>query len=283
MSLTGLPADTDADIARVSEALTMITPRWNVRILLALSGPPLRHSEIVNRCAWLYKSQLHLKLRSLCDAGLLQRSALDARHVTYGHTGRAKALLPVLPLIVSWAEQYLEQPEGPQSAIEQIEDSLTLLTRRHAAAILWTLKVRGETSGRALATRAVPAQRWTNIYSPLRQLVADGLVDTDGKGQPYRLSSAGEGLAPVLAALSTWSAGQPFTQAARHPVWGPTLTADSHTSASQQVRTPAARTRPDPMVQTQPAQRTHGQNTDLFSHPAPVRPALALPTGGIRR
>ncbi|MFE9686789.1 winged helix-turn-helix transcriptional regulator [Streptomyces sp. NPDC006285] len=283
MSLTGLPADTDADIARVSEALAMITPRWNVRILLALSGPPMRYSEIANRFSWLHKSQLHLKLRSLCDAGLVQRSEHDARHVTYGHTGRATSLLPVLPVIVSWAEQYLEQPEGPQSAIEQIEDSLTLLTRRHAAAILWTLKVRGETSGRALATQAVPAQEWTNIYSPLRQMVADGLVDTDGKGQPYRLSSAGEGLAPVLAALSTWSAGQPLAQAARHPVWGQANTADSSTWVSHQPRTPTMRTRSDPLVQTQPTQCSPWQNTDLFSHPAPARPAPALPTGGIRR
>ncbi|MET9567452.1 winged helix-turn-helix transcriptional regulator [Streptomyces tauricus] len=283
MSLTGLPADNDADIARVSEALAMITPRWNVRILLGLSGPPLRYSEIANSFSWLHSGQMHLKLRSLCDAGLVQRSEHDARNVTYGHTGRATSLLPVLPLIVSWAEQYLEPPEGEQSAIEQIEDSLTLLTRRHAAAILWTLKGRGETSGRALAARAIPTQQWTNIYPPLRQMVADGLVDTDGKGQPYRLSGAGEGLAPVLAALSTWSAGQPLTQAIRHPVWGQDRTAASGAWASHQARTPTTRTRPDPAVSTQPAQRPKWQDTDLFSHPAPARPAPALPSGGIRR
>ncbi|MFF3501163.1 winged helix-turn-helix transcriptional regulator [Streptomyces sp. NPDC003247] len=284
MSLTGLPPDTDADIARVSESLAMITPRWNVRILLALSGPPLRYSEIADKLSWLRDSQLHPKLRSLCDAGLMQRTEHDPRHVTYGHTDRTTTLLPTLPLIVTWAEQHLEQPEGPLPAIEQIEDSLTLLTRRHAAAILWTLKIRGESSGLALARTVMPGNEWTNIYPPLRQLVADGLVDTDGTGQPYRLSTAGEGLGPVFGALSAWSAGQPFATAARHPVWGPDHAArPSRTWLSHQARTPAPSTRPAPAPQKQPAHCPTWQSTDLFSHAAPARPMPALPIGGIRR
>lgn len=68
MAITALPPDTDADIARVTEALVMITPRWNVRILLALSGPPLRYSELAAKVSWLQNGQLHPKLKSLCDA-----------------------------------------------------------------------------------------------------------------------------------------------------------------------------------------------------------------------
>ncbi|NEB19690.1 winged helix-turn-helix transcriptional regulator [Streptomyces coelicoflavus] len=282
MSHTGLPPATDADLARVCEALAMITPRWNMRVLLALSGPPTRYTETARKVSWLSNSKVHLVLHNLCDAGLVQRTEHDARHVTYGHTDRATTLLPVLPVIAAWAEQYLE-PKQPLPAIDQIEDSLTLLTRRHAAPILWTLKIRGETSGRALARTVMPDRNWTNIYPPLRQLVADGLVDTDGTGHPYRLSVSGEGLGRVFGALSAWSAGQPLTQVARHPVWGRQTTAQgSRAWVSHQNRTPAPAARAAVAVGP-PPDRTAWNSTDLFSHAVPARPIPAMPTGGIRR
>ncbi|MFF4867227.1 winged helix-turn-helix transcriptional regulator [Streptomyces sp. NPDC001231] len=283
MAITGLPPDTDADLARVSEALAMITPRWNVRVLLALAGQPLRYKEIADKVSWLQSGQLHPKVRQLCDAGLVQRTEHTPRHVTYGHTDRTVALLPVLPLIVTWAEQYLEKPERPLPAIEQIEDSLTLLTRRHAATILWALKIRGEAGGRTLARTVMPGSDGTNIYPPLRQLVADGLVDTDGLGQPYRLSAAGDGLGPVLGALSAWSAGQPLAQAAQHPVWGrPDAAPAPRTWVSNPLRLPASTTAPAPN-RTGRTSLLAWQYGDLFSHATPSRPQAALPAGGPRR
>ncbi|MFJ6017286.1 winged helix-turn-helix transcriptional regulator [Streptomyces sp. NPDC092952] len=280
MTITALPPDTDADISRVTEALAMITPRWNVRILLALSGSPLRYSELAAKVPWLQSGQLHPKLKSLCDAGLVERTEHTTRHVTYGRTERGAALLPVLPLIVTWAEKHLENVDRPLPAIEQIEDSLTLLTRRHAAAILWVLKSRQDVSGRALARIVMPAQDWTNVYPPLRQLVSDGLVDTDGVGQPYRLSAAGDGLGPVLGTLSAWSAGKSLDQAAGHPVWGhpQTRPAPKQWTSSQPrsalTALPAART-----VLSLPA----WHNGDLFSHATAARPKAAIPAGGPRR
>lgn len=277
MATTALPPDTEADIARVTEALAMITPRWNVRILLALSGPPLRYSELAAKVSWLQNGQLHPKLKALCDAGLVERTEHTARHVTYGHTERGTALLPVLPMIVTWAEEHLETADRPLPAIEQIEDSLTLLTRRHAAALLWVLKSRQEVSGRALARIVMPSSDWTNVYPPLRQLVADGLVHTEGTGRPYRLSTAGDGLGPVLGALSAWAGGAPLSQADQHPVWG-------H---------PQARTAPRPWVSSQPRPGTAAlpqgesslmwHNRDLFSHATPARPKAAIAAGGPRR
>ncbi|MGC0328090.1 DNA-binding HxlR family transcriptional regulator [Streptomyces sp. SAI-170] len=284
MATTGLPPETDADIARVTEALAMITPRWNVRILLALSGRPLRYTELADRLPWLQSGQLHPKLHSLCDAGLVERTKHSARHVTYGHTDRGTALLPILPLIVAWAEAHLEQPERPLPPIEQIEDSLTLLTRRHAAAILWVLKARAEASGRALARLVMPSSDWSNIYPPLRQLAADGLVETDGVGQPYRLSAAGDALGTVFGALSAWSAGQPLTQAAQHPLWGRTATPTPQKWTSHPSRLPSRTSEPTPARtgaghSSRPAWR-HG---DLFSHATPARPKAALLAGGPRR
>jgi DNA-binding HxlR family transcriptional regulator len=281
LATTALPPDSDADVARVTEALAMITPRWNVRILLALSGPPLRYSELAAKVSWLQDGQLHPKVTSLCDVGLVERTEHTARHVSYGLTERGTALLPVLPLIVTWAEEHLEQPDRPLPAIEQIEDSLTLLTRRHAAAILWVLKSRGEVSGRALARTVMPNSDWTNVYPPLRQLVADGLVDTDGTGMPYRLSAAGEGLGPVLGALSAWSAGQPLTQAAHHPVWGRAqATPAPRPWASNQSR-PAPPTLPP--VHHDGVSRPAWHHRDLFSHATPARSTAAVPAGGPRR
>jgi DNA-binding HxlR family transcriptional regulator len=281
LALTGLPPDTDADIARVTEALAMITPRWNVRILLALSGPPLRYSELASKVSWLQSGQLHPKLRALCDAGLVQRTEHTSRHVTYGHTDRGAALLPVLPMIATWAEEHLEKTDRPLPAIEQVEDSLTLLTRRHAAAILWVLKSRQEASGRALARITMPSSDWTNIYPPLRLLVTDGLVDTDGSGQPYRLSVAGHGLGPVFGALSAWSAGRPLTQADQHPLWGRPEAVPTPKAwvSNQSLSAPAA----PPAVRAAVASRPTWQNRDLFSHTATVRSKAALPVGGPRR
>ncbi|CAM5446517.1 hypothetical protein SHIRM173S_00316 [Streptomyces hirsutus] len=122
--------------------------------------------------------------------------------------------------MAAWAEEHLEKPEQPLSVIEQVEDSLTLLARRQAAAILWVLKSRQEVTARALARIVIPDGYWTNIYPPLRQLIDDGLVMTAGNGQPYRLSRAGDALGPVFGALSLWSAGRPLDHAARHPLWG---------------------------------------------------------------
>ncbi|MGW5868291.1 winged helix-turn-helix transcriptional regulator [Streptomyces sp. NPDC055239] len=280
MAITALPPDTDGDIARVTEALAMITPRWSVRILLALSGPPVRYSELADKVSWLQNGQLHPKLKALCDAGLVERTEQSARHVTYRHTARGTALLPVLPVIVTWAEKHLEAAEGPLPAIEQIEDSLTLLTRRHAAAILWVLKSRGEVSGRALARIIMPSSDWSNIYPPLRQLVADGLVDTEGTGQPYRLSVAGAGLGPVLGALSAWSAGQPLSQAAQHPVWGhaPAKPAPRPWVSSQSRPAPAA------LAQARTGETSPAwHHRDLFSHASTARPKTAAPAGGPRR
>ncbi|WP_435598651.1 winged helix-turn-helix transcriptional regulator [Streptomyces anulatus] len=280
MAITALPPATDADIARVTEALAMITPRWNVRIMLALSGSPLRYSELAAKVSWLQSGQLHPKLKTLCDAGLVERAEHSSRHVTYGHTERGAALLPVLPMIVTWAEEHLEQANHPLPAIEQIEDSLTLLTRRHAAAILWVLKSRQEVSGRALARIVMPNTGSTNVYPPLRQLVADGLVDTDGIGRPYRLSAAGDGLGPVLGTLSAWSAGQPLNQAEHHPVWGkPRAKPAPRPWVSSQSRPAPAGLPPSRAGEVTPTRHNH----DLFSHATTVRPMAALQAGGPRR
>ncbi|MFE4058917.1 winged helix-turn-helix transcriptional regulator [Streptomyces sp. NPDC059096] len=280
MATTGLSPDTEADIARVTEVLHMATPRWNVRILLALNEPPQRYNQIAAKLPHLQSGQLHPKIRSLCDAGLVERTEYSPRHVAYSLTERGRQLLPVLPVIANWAETYLEKPKVPLSVIEQVEDSLTLLTRRQAPAILWVLKTRDEVSARALAHLVIPDGTWTNIYPPLRQLIDDGLVVSNGSGQPYRLSPSGAALGPVFGALSMWAAGRPMDHAPHHPLWGrpdPSTAPGSLPWASHRARTPA------PAIPTSPPAPRPGavwNRGELFSHAGPPRPKTALPTGG---
>ncbi|MGW2822136.1 winged helix-turn-helix transcriptional regulator [Streptomyces sp. NPDC001443] len=287
MATTGLPLAVDADIARVTEALRMITPRWNVRILLALNEQRQRYTQIADQLPHLQNGQLHPKIRSLCDVGLVDRSEYSVRHVTYGLTLRGRQLLTVLPLIAAWAEEHLEKPEQPLSTIEQVEDSLTLLARRQAPAILWVLKVRQETSARALARIVIPAGYWTNIYPPLRQLIDDGLVVTDGPGQPYRLSPSGDRLSQVFGTLSMWAAGRPMGHAANHPLWGnnpdPQGNTAARTWAGHPSRLPTPSAPPAPAVQPQPAHHLAWPNGELFSHATPVGPKTAPPMAGARR
>ncbi|MFE3645922.1 winged helix-turn-helix transcriptional regulator [Streptomyces sp. NPDC059169] len=281
MATTGLPPAVDADVSRVTEVLGMITPRWNVQVLLALSVRPLRYTEIANKLSWLHSGQLHPKLRSLCEDGLVERTEHSVRHVTYGLTARGTALLPVLPVIAAWGKEFLEEPDTPLSAIEHVEDSLTLLTRRHAPAILWALKSRDETSARALASIVMPGGLWTNIYPPLRQLTADALVVT-APGRPYRLSESGNALDAVFASLSAWAAGRPLAHASRHPIWGQ---ADGDTPTAPQTWVSAQSRLPAPTVVPAPAGATRPtwHNRDLFSHATPARPQVALRAGGVRR
>ncbi|MFD8847639.1 winged helix-turn-helix transcriptional regulator [Streptomyces sp. NPDC059604] len=280
MTTPGLPPAFDADTARVTETLSMITPRWNVRVLLAMRDRPLRYAELANKLPWLQAGQLHPKVRSLVDTGLVERTEHSARHVTYGLTRRGTELLSVLPLLATWADRFLEKPGTPASAIENIEDGLALLTRRQAPAILWALKSRQEASARTLAHIVIPDGYWTSIYPPLRQLVDDGLVVTAGDGHPYRLSPAGDGLGPTLGALSTWAAGRPLTQAGQHPVWG----RPEQPAPAPRVWITHQPWRPTPSTTpaTTPAVPA-AQSSDLFSHAAPPRPTAAVVTGGPRR
>lgn len=289
MTSTGLPPVHDADLARVIEALHMVTPRWNVRILLALNKGPQRYTTIAAAFPYLHSGQLHPKISALCATGLVQRTEHAARHVTYGLTRRGQELLPVFSALATWAQEHLEQPDEPLPVIEQVEDSLVLLARRQVPAILWVLKLRGEASARVLGHLVIPASNWTSVYPPLRQLVDDGLVADTGNGQPYRLTLAGEDLAPVFGALSMWAAGQPVDHATQHPLWGKADTdreditgpRSSVSHQNHQSRLPAPPAHPGPPTPAIPTRPAPGrypawQHHDLFSHPAPSH-AIAAP------
>ncbi|MFD4829194.1 winged helix-turn-helix transcriptional regulator [Streptomyces uncialis] len=291
---TGLPRPVHADLSRVSESLGMLTPRWNVQILTTVSAQALRYTEIKARMPWLQDGQLHPKLRWLAATGLLDRTEHGVRNVTYGLSARGTDLLPVLAVIAAWGGTHLEKPAPapPGTAdvrasevLQNIEDTLVLIGARHATPILWSLQTRGTSSAKAVAADAMPGHGLSAVYPRLRQLVDDRLVDTDADETDYRLSPAGQALAPVYRALSAWAAGRPLTDAATHPVWGhppaPSQIADGMSaSAASRLPAPAA---PAPALQTTPSARWRAG--ELFSHrgPVPARASVGTLTGGYRR
>lgn len=286
-----------ADLARVTESLQMLAPRWSVWLLMTLADKPLRYTEIKPKLSWLRDAQVHPKLRKLTEAGLVERTEYSLHNVTYGLTARGTDLLPVLTTVAAWGDAHLEkrlvrnkatgelEPERIPTA-QNAEDTITLISPRRATPILWVLKARGTVSAKALAAEAMPGLDPSGIYSPLRQLIDDGLVRLTDDGD-FKLSSSGHDLAPLYQALSSWAAGRPLAHGAAHPLWGRAPVPSQPTSrpwATTQSRLPAPAAAPAPQA-TPPtgASALAWKAGDLFSHQKPARPLAASPTGGPRR
>ncbi|MFD4257674.1 winged helix-turn-helix transcriptional regulator, partial [Streptomyces sp. NPDC058534] len=214
MATTAPPA-TPNDLLGVTKTLDLLAPRWSVWVLMTVSSQSLRYAEFKPRLPWLADGQLHPRLRHLTNAGVIERTEYAPRHVTYGLTRRGAALLPVLSLIASWGDTYLEkelvankhtgelEPERIAPA-QNIDDAVALLAPRHATPILFSLQARGTATAKTLASEAMPGYGLTAVYKPLERLAADGLVRPSGSGG-YQLTASGRALAPVFEAISAWA------------------------------------------------------------------------------
>ncbi|MEU8482359.1 winged helix-turn-helix transcriptional regulator [Streptomyces sp. NPDC048641] len=297
MATTAPPSATPNDLLGVTKTLDLLAPRWSVWVLMTISSQPLRYAEFKPRLPWLADGQLHPRLRHLTNAGVVERTEYAPRHVTYGLTSRGAALLPVLSVIASWGDTYLEkdlvankhtgetEPERIAPA-QNIDDTVALLAPRHATPILFSLQARGTATAKTLASEAMPGYGLTAVYKPLERLVDDGLVVASGTGG-YQLTASGKGLAPVFQAISAWAtAPSPETDARRLRGQG---AAPSQNRSGPWATTPTRL--PAPVVPTAPAARPALATTapngpawqpgDLFSHQIPARPIS--PAGGPRR
>ncbi|MFC9228380.1 winged helix-turn-helix transcriptional regulator [Streptomyces decoyicus] len=296
MATTGLPHTTQDDLSGVTKTLDLLAPRWSVWVLMTLSAKPLRYAEIKPRLPWLHDGQLHPRLRQLTNAGVVERTEYAPRHVTYGLTRRGAELMPVLAVIASWGDTYLEkqvvtnkatgekEPERIAPA-QNIDDTLALIAPRHATPILWSLHSRGSANAKALTTEAMAGYGLTAVYKPLDRLVEDGLVTATGSGN-FQLSASGQALVPVFQAISAWAA--PAAESGARPVRAQGSAPSQNRSgpwATTPTRVPA---RPVPAARSaSPALATTSQDGpawkpgDLFSHQIPARPVT--PAGGPRR
>ncbi|MFF4529454.1 winged helix-turn-helix transcriptional regulator [Streptomyces sp. NPDC001407] len=206
------------DLRRVEESLSMIAPRWSVRILHTLrQDTPLRFTEVKLRLPQMQDPSLSQRLAALADHGLIDRTAVGGRPVYYELTDRGRDLAPVHDALAAWAAACLEDT-GPATKAEHAEDALKLISPRHATAVLWALRQSGPLRSGELSREVTPGMSPMVMTSRLRQLGADGLVErvTDSHRSPYQLTAAAHALGPVYAALSAWAAGRPPTTRSGH-------------------------------------------------------------------
>ncbi|MEU6192360.1 helix-turn-helix domain-containing protein [Streptomyces sp. NPDC047061] len=296
MATTAQPLVPPNDLASVTKTLDLLTPRWSVWVLMTLSSQPLRYAEIKPKLPWLADGQLHPRLRHLTSAGVVERTEYAPRHVTYGLTRRGTELLPVLAQIASWGDTHLEkqlvtskatgalEPERIPPA-QNIDDTIVLISPRHATPILMTLMSRGRASAKTLAAEAMPGYGLNTVYKPLDRLVADGLVTAVGKGD-FQLSASGQALAPVFKAITNWATRPPAeTDPLRRRGSAPSRTRSGPWATTPaRLPAPAVPAAPPPapaLATTAPPHGPAWKPGDLFSHQIPARPIT--PTGGPRR
>ncbi|MER5442574.1 winged helix-turn-helix transcriptional regulator [Streptomyces sp. NPDC002790] len=298
MATTAPSPATPNDLLGVTKTLDLLAPRWSVWVLMTVSSQPLRYAEFKPRLPWLADGQLHPRLRHLTNAGAIERTEYGPRHVTYGLTRRGAALLPVLSVIASWGDTYLEkelvanrdtgelEPERIAPA-QNIDDAVALLAPRHAVPILFSLQARGTATAKTLASEAMPGYGLTAVYKPLERLAADGLVTTSGSGG-YQLTTSGRALAPVFEAISAWAiapAHESDVRRARGQGGAPSQNRSGPwASTPTRLPTPAVPATPAasrPALSTTPPDSPAWKSGDLFSHQIPARPISRA--GGPRR
>ncbi|MFG2115565.1 winged helix-turn-helix transcriptional regulator [Streptomyces sp. NPDC048718] len=235
-----------AELSRVVETLEMIAPRWSVWVLMTLAADeqPLRYSDVRSRLPWLGDAQLTSRLRGLSEAGLVERTAVTYRHVSYGLTDRGRALLPTLHALAAYGDQHLDKrlvdttvtkdgkttvvrlPERIPAA-QNAEDTLALITYKHATTLLWTLRERGPSTLSTLRKVTMPDLTAGAVHSPANRLLEDRLIARTASGglekagrEQVCLTDAARALAPVYQAVAAWASGRPQSDTDDHPLWG---------------------------------------------------------------
>ncbi|MFF9785068.1 winged helix-turn-helix transcriptional regulator [Streptomyces nigrescens] len=248
------------DMRRVEESLGMLAPRWSAWTLLTLKETgPQRPLDIRKALPMPSAPVLSARLSSLTDAGLVERRATNGRLVTYGLTSRGRQVIPALDALAGWAQRHpLDGDDAPVAYAERIEEALLQLGGRHTAAVLWTLRERGQARVGDLHQAIAPQLSLPTMSLKLTQIAQDGLIlrMADDQRAPYRLSAVAVDLAEPFALLSAWAAGRTPKGNVTHPVWNPAPT------------------------KTQPVQRSNGSNRPTI--PATAWGTAAAPAPAAR-
>ncbi|GAA3080881.1 winged helix-turn-helix transcriptional regulator [Streptosporangium carneum] len=102
------------------ELLDTISDKWVSLILNALSGGPLRYSDLGRVIAGISQKMLTQSLRSLERDGLVSRTVTPSVpvRVDYALTDLGQDLQPVMMAIKSWAEGNIEQVRSAREAYD---------------------------------------------------------------------------------------------------------------------------------------------------------------------
>ncbi|WP_431683737.1 winged helix-turn-helix transcriptional regulator [Kitasatospora sp. KL5] len=101
-------------------AVEIITSKWAVVVLFALSRRPYRHGELVDLIGGVSRKVLTQTLRKLQGYGLVERRAYAEAppRVEYGLTGLGPTLVEPIAALTNWARSYGEAVVGFQEAAE---------------------------------------------------------------------------------------------------------------------------------------------------------------------
>jgi DNA-binding HxlR family transcriptional regulator len=91
------------------DALSAMSDRWRILIILALQCRPLRFNELQRRLSTITHRVLTYKLRQLQHDGLIERrvfSQVPAR-VEYSLSESGRSLLPILKTLAEWKKQHV--------------------------------------------------------------------------------------------------------------------------------------------------------------------------------
>ncbi|MGX1759883.1 winged helix-turn-helix transcriptional regulator [Streptomyces lydicus] len=282
MTTTKLSASTQRsrvnDMRRVEESLGMLAPRWSAWTLLTLKETgPQRPLDIRKALPMPSAPVLSARLSSLTDAGLVERRVANGRLVTYGLSIRGRQVIPALDALAGWAQRHpLDGDDAPVAYAERIEEALLQLGGRHTAAVLWTLRERGQVRVGDLHQAVAPKLSLATMSLKLTQIAQDGLIErmADNQLAPYRLSAIAADLAEPFALLSAWAAGRAPKGNVTHPVWNP---APAKTQPAQRSNGSNKPTRPATVCATTaaPVPAAHNRNAP----PAPARQLQPAPWG----
>ena len=102
-------------------AIEIITNKWAVVVLFALSRRPCRHGELIDLVGGISRKVLTQTLRKLQGYGLVERRvyAEAPPRVEYSLTGLGRTLVEPISVLTDWARAHGEAVAGFQEAAEE--------------------------------------------------------------------------------------------------------------------------------------------------------------------
>ncbi len=99
-------------------AVEIISNKWTVLVVFALSQQPRRHGDLVDVIGGVSRKVLTQTLRRLQQYGLIERHAEAPRHVEYRLTDLGRTLVEPIEVLTSWARDHGEAIVDFQEAAE---------------------------------------------------------------------------------------------------------------------------------------------------------------------
>lgn len=103
-------------------AVEIISDKWGVLVLFALSRQPHRHGELVDVIGGISRKVLTQTLRRLQQYGLVERRADAPRKIEYDLTDLGRTLVEPIEVLTNWARDHggaiAEFQEAAESAIQ---------------------------------------------------------------------------------------------------------------------------------------------------------------------